>query len=173
MMKALWLALAPMLYLAGLAGAAAAPAQTVTGQDPQAVRALFDRWGFHPEAIYTNGSVPSVDIVVDDTPTSVAFGGCTNGRRCTYFALITSFSDIVNPPFEWLNDINGEFDNVTVTRREDGHLGLRMSVMLGTDGVPETTLRAVFNDWVAANGDIAQRAITAHLVTPAPAAPPR
>jgi Ni/Co efflux regulator RcnB len=60
MKKILLPALIAAVYLAGLAAPAAGSAQMVTAHDPQRVRALLDRWGYHPGEITTNGETPSL-----------------------------------------------------------------------------------------------------------------
>ena len=152
-----------MLAIAAAGLAAPALAQNVTGRDPQAVRALFDRWGFAPTALETNGEVPMFDVTIDGIGAVAAFGGCTAGRNCTYLVVNAVYSDVPNPPLEWVNAQNREFDLITASRNDGGLLSLRTSVMLGGDGVPESTLRVAIGDWAMANGEIAQRAIQAGL----------
>ncbi len=151
------------LALALLAGLAApAQAANVTG-NPQAVRGLFDRWGFAPGAISENEGVPWFETNIDGIVALVGLGGCTGGRNCTYLTLSAVYSDVPNPPFEWLNDQNALYDQVTALRNEAGLLSVRAAVMLGSEGVPETTLRVAIGDWARANGEIAERAIRAGL----------
>lgn len=148
--------------------AAPAAAQNVTGRDPQAVRALFNRWGFAPGPLNRSGAVPVFDTTVDGIGAVVAFGGCTEGRNCTYLIINAVYSDVVNPPVEWINEQNKEFDLITASRNDAGLLSLRASIMLGGDGVPESTLRVAIGDWAMANGEIAERAIQAGLATRQP-----
>ena len=151
------------LALAAAALAAPAAAQNVTGRDPQEVRALFDRWGFAPTALEINGEVPMFDVTIDGIGAVAALGGCTAGRNCTYLVVNAIYSDVPNPPLEWLNAQNKEFDLITASSNDGGLLSLRMAVMLGGDGVPESTLRVAIGDWTMANSEIAQRAIQAGL----------
>ena len=159
-----------ILFALALAAGLAAPAaaQNVTGRDPEAVRALLDRWSYAPGPLTQDGGVPMFDVTVEGIGAVVGFGGCTEGRNCTYLIINAVYSDVVNPPFEWLEQQNGDFDLITASRNVNGLLVLRASVMLGAEGVPESTLRAAIEDWSSANGTIAQRAIDARLATQQP-----
>ena len=150
-----------LLAAAFAACAISAPAEAanVTGRDPGAVRGLFDRWGFAPGAIQENDGVPWFETNIDGIGAFVALGGCTQGRNCTYLTLSAVYSDVPEPPFEWLNDQNALYDQVAALRNEAGLLTVRAAVMLGAEGVPEATLRVAINDWARANGEIAERAI--------------
>jgi hypothetical protein len=150
-----------LVLLASLA--APAQAANVTGRDPQAVRGLFDRWGFAPGAIQENEGVPWFETNIDGIGAAVGLGGCTGGRNCTYLTVSAIYSDVPNPPFEWLNDQNMLYDQVTALRSEAGLLSVRTAIMLGAEGVPEATLRVAIGDWAHANGEIAERAIRAGL----------
>ena len=151
------------LALAASAFAAPAAAQNVSGSDPAAVRVLFERWGFAPTPMVVEDNVPLFDVTIDGIGAVVAFGGCTAARNCTYLVVNATYSDVPDPPFEWLNAQNREFDLITASRNAAGLLSLRTSVMLGGEGVPESTLRVAIHDWAMANGEIAQRAIAAGL----------
>ena len=173
MKKILLPALIAAVHLAGLAAPAAGSAQMVTAHDPQRVRALLDRWGYHPGEITTNGETPSFLITIDGLSTGVGFGNCTNGRGCTYLVLVNTYTDVANPPLEWLNALNRDYDNVTVVRDAENLMTLRASIILGAGGIPESLFREVLSEWVAANNEIADRAVAANLAAPAPAAAPQ
>ena len=151
-----------LLLVAAIAVCAVAPpaqAANVTGRDPQAVRTLFDRWGFTPGAIRENDGVPWFETNIDGIGAVIGLGGCTQGRNCTYLTVSAVYSDVPEPPFEWLNDQNALYDQVAALRNEAGLLTVRAAVMLGAEGVPEATLRVAIGDWARANGEIAERAI--------------
>jgi hypothetical protein len=145
--------------LAACAIATPAAAANITARDPQNVRRLFDRWGFAPGEIRENDGVPWFETNIDGIGALVGLGGCTQGRNCTYLTLSAVYSDVPEPPFEWLNDQNALYDNVAALRNEAGLLTIRAAVMLGAEGVPEATLRIAIGDWARANGEIAERAI--------------
>jgi hypothetical protein len=145
--------------LAACAIAAPADAANVTGRDPRVLRTLFDRWGFAPGEIRENDGVPWFETNIDGIGAVVGLGGCTEGRNCTYLTLSAVYSDVPEPPFEWLNDQNALYDQVAALRNDAGLLTVRAAVMLGAEGVPEATLRVAIGDWARANGEIAERAI--------------
>ena len=173
MKKILMPALIAAAWWAGLAGPAGASAQMVTAQDPQTIRALLDRWGFRPDAITMAATTPVVGVTIDGLNTTIGFGGCTDGRACTYLVLVNTYTDVPNPPMDWINAVNVEYDNITVMRGEDGLLGVRASVVLGARGIHQDTLREILTGWAAANAEIADRAIASNLVIQTPAAGPQ
>ncbi|HEV2815891.1 MAG TPA: YbjN domain-containing protein [Allosphingosinicella sp.] len=160
-----------MLATLALAAAAPAPAPAaaaqVTAGDPAAVRALVERWGYRPGPLETSsGGVPNFVATIDEIATAVAFGGCTGGRNCTYVVFVSTYDDVVNPPWEWLNARNNDYDLVAVSRAETGHLSIRGGAMLGTQGIAEALFHDLLRDWASTNHSIAQEALDAHLATP-------
>jgi len=153
--------------LVALALAAAAPAAPalVTAREPEAVRALFARWGYQPDAIEAHEGVPHFAMTVDGIRTGVGFGGCTDNRNCAYVVFVTTFEDVGNPPLEWINARNNDYDLVTLSRGDTGKLEVQGGIMLGTQGVPEALLRDAVSSWAAMAQEAAREAIAAHLVT--------
>jgi len=153
------------------ASAASAAPGLVTARDPAVIRALLGRWGYQPGPMETSsGGVPNFLVTVDEIATAIAFGGCTAGRNCTYVVFVSTYDDVVNPPWEWLNARNNDYDLVAVSRAEDGKLSVRGGVMLGTQGIAEALFREQLRDWATTNHSIAQEALDAHLATPETAA---
>ena len=166
MIKPLLAALALAAAALAAAPAPAEPAQ-ITARDPEAVRALLTRLGYRPGPLETtSGGVPNFQATIDEIATAVAFGGCANGRDCTYIVLVTSYEDVANPPFEWLNARNNDYDLATVSRNDAGKLSVRTGIMLGAQGISAALLQAQLADWAATNHSIAQEALDAHLATP-------
>jgi hypothetical protein len=163
---------AALVLAAAIGSAAPAQPAQVTAQDPEAVRALFTRWGYRPAPLELQDG-PYFVATLDDGATTVGFGGCTNNRDCVNVVLLTSYSDILNPPFEWLNERNNDYGLVTLTRGDGGKLQLRMGILLGTQGISEALFIRHLEEWVATNRDLAQRALDAHLVQPQTAAAAR
>ena len=159
------------LMLAGLAAAAIglagtqAPAQEpmVSATNPDAVRTLFESWGYRPTALEGADDQPLFQATISGLENVVVFGGCRAGRDCSHIVLIVTYNDVPNPPYEWLNQQNFDYNLVTAMRREDGLLTLRAGIMFGSAGVPVSVVRAALDDWVAANNEIARRAIEAGL----------
>ena len=149
----------------GMAGAQGAAAQEpmISAVDPQAVRALFESWGYRPTALEGIDDQPLFQATVSGLQNVVVFGGCRAGRDCTHIVLIATYNDVPDPPHEWLNQQNFDYNLVAVMRREDGLLTLRTGIMLGSAGVPVSVMRAALDDWIAANDEIARNAVQAGL----------
>ena len=156
--------IAAALALCLFAAAAPAPssAQLVDGRDPERLRALFERWGYRPRLTAAEGD-PVIWIDVEGIRTAAGLGGCANGRNCSYILLLAFHDDIVDPPWEWLNVQNNFFDVITLSRAANGMLRVRTGFVIGRQGVPESTLRAVLADWASTNRSILRRAAEAGL----------
>jgi hypothetical protein len=144
------------------AAATPAPTQLVDGRDPERLRALFERWGYRPSLTAIRGE-PVIWITVEGVRTAAGLGGCTNGRNCSYLLLLAFHDAIVDAPWEWLNTQNNFFDVVTLSRAANGILRVRTGFVIGRQGVPESTLRAVLADWASTNREILRRAAEARL----------
>ena len=169
------------IVIAALAAAAwcavlPAPARAqemVTAQNPETVRALFATWGYGPSEMRDTDDQPSFLATVDNFTFAVAFNGCTAGRGCLYLVLIANYDDINNPPAEWLNHQNYQYDELTASRREDdGRLVLRTGITLGPEGIPVSTLRLAMDGWIQDTGAVERSAAEAGLVDNAEAADP-
>ena len=143
---------------------AAQAQQLVSASNPAALRAQFEAWGYRPGALQGADDQPLFEAMIGTVPTVVVLGGCQRGRSCNHVVLIATYSDVSNPPYEWLNRHNFDYNLVTAMRREDGLLTLRSGIMLGPQGVPASALRAAFDDWIAVNAEIARSATQAGLI---------
>lgn len=157
------IAAALALCLFAIAAPMPASAQLVDGRDPERLRALFERWGYQPRMTRPEGG-PVIWINVEGIRTAAGLGGCTDDRNCTYIILMAFHDDIVDAPWEWLNIQNNYFDVITLSRAANGILRVRTGFVIGREGVPESTLRAVFADWASTNRNILRRAAEARLV---------
>ena len=165
-------ALAAAAWCAGSAASAQAP-EMITAQNPETVRALFATWGYDPTEMRDTDDQPSFLATVDRFNFAVAFNGCTAGRDCRFLVLIANYDDVTNPPAEWLNHQNYQYDVVTASRREDdGRLVLRTGITLGREGIPVSTLRLAIDGWIEDTGEIERNAGEAGLVDNAEAADP-
>ena len=163
-MKRLMAAMVAVAALWLAVPATAQAQQLVSARDPAAIRALFESWGYRPAAIQGADDQPVFQATIGGIVSAVVLGGCTRGRNCNHVVLVSTYSDVPNPPFEWLNRQNFHYNLVTAMRREDGLLSLRMGIMLGPQGVPASTIRAAIDDWIAVNGEIAESAGEVGLV---------
>ncbi|HWT12192.1 MAG TPA: YbjN domain-containing protein [Allosphingosinicella sp.] len=157
--------LAALALVAGVMGAQGAAAQErlVSAVEPESVRALFETWGYRPTAMEGVGDQPLFQATIDDLQNVIVFGGCSAGRDCTHIVLLVTYNDVPAAPYEWLNRQNFDYNLVTAMRREDGLLTLRTGIMMGRAGVPVSVVRAALDDWIAANNEIASRAVEAGL----------
>ena len=159
------------LILGGSAAAAlalAAPQATAqeamaSASSPEAVRALFESWGYRPTALDGADDQPLFQATISGVENVIVFGGCRAGRDCSHVVLIVTYNDVPNPPYEWLNQQNLDYNLITTMRRDDGLLTLRTGIMLGSAGVPVSVIRAALDDWIAANNEIARSAVEAGL----------
>ncbi len=141
----------------GLTSAAPIAAQSVTALDPERLRGRFEQWGHQPGAFIREGDVLVFPTEIDGIRSLVALGQCSDGRNCQYVSLVALYNDVRNPPAAWLNEQNNNYDFVTSTS-EEGVLSLRATILLGQEGVPESTFRMALAQWVTANQEISQRA---------------
>ena len=135
----------------------------VSAADPESLRAQFSGWGYQPTAMTVDGGIPIFTANISGVRTVIVFGGCTAARNCNHIVLLATYSDVVNPPYDWLNRQNFDFNLVTVMRNENGLLNLRSGVILG-NGVRTSTLRFAIQDWIAVNGEVTRRAREAGIV---------
>ena len=154
--------LVPLIGL-GLAWSAPLAAQNVTALDPEALRGRFEQWGHGPGAFIREGGVLVFPAELDGVRTLIALGNCSDGRNCEYLSLVALYNDVRDPPPAWLNEQNNNYDFVTATS-DEGVLSLRATVLLGRDGVPESTFRLALEQWVTANQEISRGAAEGGLV---------
>ena len=79
-------------------------------------------------------------------------------------AFVATYTDVRNPPYEWLNQHNFDYNLVTVMRRADGLLSLRSGIFLG-NGVRVSAMQLALEDWVAVNAEIIASARDSGLVS--------
>lgn len=143
---------------------AAQAQQLVSAANPAALRAQFEAWGYRPGDLQGADDQPLFEATIGTVRTVVVLGGCERGRNCNHVVLIATYSDVPDPPYEWLNRHNFDYNLVTAMRRQDGLLALRSGIMIGPQGVPASALRAAFDDWIAVNGEIARSAAETGLI---------
>ena len=153
------------LLFAGAAHAKPPAAALISAQSiPNFVKQM-EAMGFKISDLEQDGSPPSFGTEIDGHPTNVLFGGCTEGKACKYVLLLTSFSDIVNPPPEFLNHINRDYDMIGVFKNDRDKLAVQHGIVLGTDGIPITTFRKALEYWSSDLDGISDDAIKAGIVT--------
>lgn len=154
-----------LVFMAMFASSAAAAQEAIiSATDPEALRRQFASWGYEPSALEVSDGLPLFSATISGIGTAVVLGGCTNGRNCSHMALIATYSDVPNPPYEWLNQHNFDYNLVTVMRRADGLLSLRSGIFLG-NGVRVSAMELALQDWIAVNAEIIASARDAGLVS--------
>lgn len=160
------------LVLAGLAAVAfgmapirpaLAQETIVSAADPEALRSQFGSWGYQPSAMNGEAGMPIFTANISGVRTVVVLGGCTAARNCNHVVFVATYSDVPNPPYEWLNRQNFDYNLVTAMRNADGLLSLRSGIFIGT-GIRLSTLRFAIEDWIAVNGEITRNARDAGIV---------
>ena len=142
----------------------AAQEAIVSAADREALRQQFARWGHQPSALEVSEGMPLFSATISGIGTAVVLGGCTDGRNCSHMAFVATYTDVRNPPYEWLNQHNFDYNLVTVMRRADGLLSLRSGIFLG-NGVRVSAMQLALEDWVAVNAEIIASARDSGLVS--------
>lgn len=86
--------------------AAPAQAQTVSIKDPAAFRNTLSAMGYAPTALTAADTTPEFDIDVDGFSSTLRMQGCSAGKNCKYITLVASYSDVINPPANWVQQMN-------------------------------------------------------------------
>jgi hypothetical protein len=152
-----------MMALAAFGALAFAPALAaeekaapVSLKSPEAFYAMLEEMGYAPRDFKYNPTLPTMLITVDGQPTSVTLGGCVAKKNCTYMYLSAEFTDIIDPPLDWLEDQNVAFDVLKVTRNDKKELYISTAHFV--EGLPRETLRVIFDNWDADGDAIAEEA---------------
>jgi hypothetical protein len=149
-----------MILTAATLGALAAPvaAQTapISLKSPEAFFTVLEEMGYAPRDFKYNPTLPTMLITVDGQPTSVTLGGCVDKKNCTYMYLSAEFTDIIDPPSDWLESMNVTFDVLKVSRNDKKELYISEAHFI--EGLPRDTLRVIFDNWDADGDAVAEEA---------------
>jgi hypothetical protein len=154
------------LIFAGLAvlAAQAAPAQGVNGRDPAAFAKTLTDMGYSPTKLETSDDIPMFNAEISGTDTAFVFGGCVGGKDCSYIALVSSFTDVSNPPTEWINRMNRDYDLGKLWINGDKNLSFSLVIPMGVEPIPRGTLRFALEQWTAFVNTVADSARQEKLV---------
>lgn len=89
--------------------------------------------------------------------------GCDKGKACKYITLVASYSDILNAPAPWIQQMNDEFDLLRVGTNDSGQLYMFGAYVI--EGLPERELRRILDFWAADTNEIGQEAISKGYTT--------
>lgn len=161
-----------MKIATGLALAAACLSTTAAAQaDPpmradssEGLYASLRDMGFQPDPMDTSGS-PSTIITSAGDRYWVILGGCNEQKRgCKTVMVGSRFTDVVNPPLDWVNKMNVAYDLLKVWITEEGELGY--GVQAPATAMSRANFRALIDGLGGAAGSLGQDAKEAGLVSP-------
>ena len=127
---------------------------------PAVFAAQLREMGYDPEP-FEDGQVPTTVIHHDSSTYSIALGGCSAGRNCKYLVLVGSFSDIANPPADWVAKHNADYDMIKVWVNEDHRLTYSTGMVV--DGMSRSTFRANLDLFADSGNNLAREAVIGGL----------
>lgn len=146
-----------------LAVAPPAHAQAVSIQNPANFWSTLKAMGYAPTPITNADTTPEFDITVDGFATTLRLQGCTAGKDCKYMTLVASFSDVIDAPLNWTQQMNDEFDLLRVGTNDKGQLYMFGGYVV--EGLPRSELKRIFDYWGADTSAIGQEAIDGGYTT--------
>jgi hypothetical protein len=155
------IALLGILGLVSTAANAQAAEQAVSIKNPKAFAELLATLGYKPGEIKPIGGYPQFAVDIADQPTDVTFGGCSLMEDCSYIVLSSSYSDVKNPPAQWITKMNDAFDAIKIGLNSVHNLYFSATHMI--EGVPRATLRQILDSWGKSAAELAQEAVNAKL----------
>lgn len=137
--------------------AAPAAAQTVSIKDATAFRGTLAAMGYTPTAMKNLDTTPEFDVTIDGFATTLRLQRCVAGKDCKYMTLVASYSDVVNAPPAWVQQMNDEFDLLRVGSNDKGQLYMFGAYVI--EGLPQSELKRIFDYWAADTAEIGEEAI--------------
>lgn len=161
-MRWIW-AVAASVMLASAPPVQAQGGAPISIKNPAAFVAALKAMGYEPGALNKVDTTPEVDITVDGFGTTLRLVGCTAGADCKYVTLVASYSDVINPPVTWVQQMNDEFDLLRVGVNEKGQLYMFSAAVV--EGLPRSELKRILDYWVADTAAIGTEAIESGYTT--------
>ena len=143
--------------------AAPAQAQSVSLKDPVAFRNTLSAMGYAPTALTAADTTPEFDIDVDGFSSTLRMQGCSAGKNCKYITLVASYSDVINPPANWVQQMNDEFDLLRVGVNDRKQLDMFGAYVI--EGLPQAELKRILDFWASDTAAIGDEAIDAGYAT--------
>jgi hypothetical protein len=141
-----------------LASAAPAHAQSVSIKDASSFWSMLKTMGYQPTPLTDVDSAPEFDITIDGFVSTLRMVGCPARKNCKYITLIGSYTDVINPPQSWIQQMNDEYDLLRVgTEKKTGRLYMFGGYVI--EGLPQSELRRIFDYWGADTAGVGQEAI--------------
>lgn len=145
-------------------GAQAATAQVIDARNPANVSKAMAELGHKINPADNKGGYPMFTAEINGWNTAVVFGGCTGNTNCKYMLLVSSFSDLTNPPADWINKVNADLDLGKVWVNEEKTLSFSQPVAIGEGQLQRDTLRYVLDQWGGIVRYLSKAATDAKLV---------
>lgn len=146
-----------------LVSAAPAHAQSVSIKNPATFWTLLKTMGYAPTPITKPDTVPEFDVTLDGFASTLRLQGCTAGKDCRYMTLVSSYSDVVSPPLDWVQQKNDEFDLLRIGINDKKQLCMFGAHVI--EGLPQSELKRIFDYWSADTAAIGQEAIDGGYTT--------
>lgn len=137
--------------------AAPAQAQSVSIQNPASFWSTLKAMGYAPTPIAKADTTPEFDVTIDGFVSTLRMQGCSAGKDCKYITLVASFSDVIDAPQTWIQQMNDEFDLLRVGTNDTGHLYMFGAYVI--EGLPQRELKRIFDYWSADTAGIGKEAI--------------
>ena len=88
---------------------------------------------------------------------------CTAGKDCKYITLVASYSDVINPPASWVQQMNDEFDLLRVGVNDSKQLYMFGAYVI--EGLPQAELKRILDFWASDTAAIGDEAIDGGYAT--------
>jgi hypothetical protein len=132
-------------------------AQSTSIKNPAAFVATLKAMGYEPGPLSKVDTQPEVDIKVDGFSTTLRLQGCAAAADCKYMTLVASYSDVIDPPASWVQQMNDEFDLLRVGVNDKNQLYMFGAYIV--EGLPRTELKRIFDYWASDTSAVGQEAI--------------
>lgn len=142
--------------------AAAQPVPMMNAEDPVKLHAAMTEMGYAPEPL-SLGTAPSTVITLRGISYFVILGGCTDAKACKTVMIGSRYTDVVNPPLDWVNKQNEQYDLLKVWVNPNGDLGY--AVQAPAEGMTRRNFRALIDGLLNSGTQLGKDAIEAKLVS--------
>jgi hypothetical protein len=150
------------LALALIAAPGAALAETpIDAGDPAIFEQQLREMGYAPDKFEVGTDTATSVLHLPAETLAIVLGGCTDGKKCTYIALVGAFTDVKNPPADWVAKMNVNYDLIKVWTRDDGKLTYSAGSV--ATGMPRATFKAWIDIVTSSSDALGNEAIKAGL----------
>ncbi len=134
--------------------------------DPARFAAQLAEMGYDPEP-FEGTETPTTVFHSGGSTYGIVLGGCTAGKACKYLVVFGSFTDIKNPPADWVARKNVDYDFIKVWVKDSGLLTYSTGMVV--EGMSRATFRASIDMFVSSSDSLGREALVDGLTAePAP-----